>query len=77
MLSSPFGFAVPADDEFLLLVEFDFDPCSGALSGLILGAAAFANQAFESQSPIQWHIEKNRRTHFGSWLNKKVAKEDP
>ena len=47
MLSSPFGFGVSADNEFLLLVEFDFDPCSGALSGLIPGAAAFANQAFE------------------------------
>jgi hypothetical protein len=32
----------------LLLMEFDFDPCSGALFGLIPEAAAFANQAIES-----------------------------
>jgi hypothetical protein len=29
-------------------MEFDFDPCSGALSSLIPEAAAFANQAIES-----------------------------
>jgi len=31
MLPSPFGFGISADDEFLLQVELDFDPCSGAL----------------------------------------------
>jgi len=50
MLPSPFGFGISADDEFLLQVELDFDPCSGALSGLISGAAAFANQTFKSHS---------------------------
>jgi hypothetical protein len=29
-------------------MEFDFDPCSGALSGHIPEAAAFANQPIES-----------------------------
>ena len=27
--------------------ELDFDPCSGALSGLIPGATSFANQTFK------------------------------
>ena len=51
MLPSPFGFGISADDGFLLQVELDFDPCSGALAGLISGAAAFANQTFKSQFP--------------------------
>jgi hypothetical protein len=48
MFSGAFGFSVSANDKFLLSMEFDFDPCSTALSGLIPGAAAFANQASES-----------------------------
>jgi hypothetical protein len=42
--SGTLRFGVSADDEFLLLVEFDFDPCSSAFSRLIPGAAAFTNQ---------------------------------
>ena len=37
ILSRPFRFGVSADNKFLLLMELDFDPCSGALSGLIPG----------------------------------------
>jgi hypothetical protein len=51
MFPSAFRFGVSANDEFLLQVELDFDPCSGAFSGLISGTAAFANQAFKSQFP--------------------------
>ena len=51
MFPASFGVGVSADDEFLLLVEFDFDPRSGALSGLIPGSTPFANQAFKAQFP--------------------------
>jgi hypothetical protein len=34
---------------FLLLMELELDPSSAALSGLIPGAKAFANQAFKSE----------------------------
>ena len=40
--------SLPANDEFLFLMEFEFDPHSAALSGLILGTAAFTDQAFEA-----------------------------
>jgi hypothetical protein len=56
----PFRFGVSADDEFLLLMKLEFDPCSAALSGLIPGTAAFTNQTLKSQfpSPVQklWNV---------------------
>lgn len=39
-----FRFGGSADNEFLFLVQLDLDPCSAALTGLILGTAAFADQ---------------------------------
>jgi hypothetical protein len=51
MFSGAFGFGVAANDKFLLSVEFDFDSCSVALSGLIPGATVFANQTFKSEFP--------------------------
>jgi hypothetical protein len=33
--SEPLGVGISADDEFLLQVELDFDPYSGAFSGFI------------------------------------------
>jgi hypothetical protein len=44
ILPTAFRFSVAANDEFLLLVELDLDPCAGAFSRLIFGAPAFADQ---------------------------------
>jgi len=43
MLSSAFRFGVSADNKFLLLMELELDPWSGALSGLISGTTTFTN----------------------------------
>ena len=55
-----FGFGVSADDELLLQMQLDLDPCSAAFSGLIPGTGAFTNQPFQSEcpSPVQklWNI---------------------
>ena len=60
ILSRAFRLGVSADNKFLLLMELDFDPCSGALSGLIPGTAAFTNQTFKPEfvSPVQklWNV---------------------
>jgi hypothetical protein len=53
MLPSSCRFCVSADDEFLLLMELELDPCSAAFSGLISRAAAFTNQTFKSEFPSQ------------------------
>jgi hypothetical protein len=43
MLSGAFRLGISADDEFLLQMQLDFDLCSGALSGFILGTTALAD----------------------------------
>jgi hypothetical protein len=47
MSPRPFRLGISAGHEFLLIVELDFDPCSGAFAGFVTGAATFADQAFK------------------------------
>jgi len=55
-----FRFRVPADDEFLLQMQLDFDPRSRAPSGLIPRTGALTDQAFQPKfaSPVQklWDV---------------------
>jgi hypothetical protein len=53
MLSRPFRFGVTANDEFLLFMELDFDPCSGLFPGFVSRVGALTDQAFKSQSADQ------------------------
>ena len=46
----PFRFGIASDHEFLLFMELNFDPRSGAFPGFVPGIGALADQAFESQS---------------------------
>jgi hypothetical protein len=60
ILSRPLRLGVATNDEFLLLMEFNLDPSSGAPSGLIPGTGALTNQTFEPKfaSPFQklWNV---------------------
>jgi len=43
ILTRPLRLGVFADNKFLLLMEVELEPCSGAFSGFIPGATAFTN----------------------------------
>jgi hypothetical protein len=49
MFPRSFRFGVSADDEFLLLMQLNLDPCSASLSGLVPGTGAFTDQTFKPE----------------------------
>jgi hypothetical protein len=70
----PFSFGATADHKFLLFVEFNLDPRSGALPGLIRRTGPLTYQAFqpESASPFQklWNVfgKRDRMTNYARRL---------
>ena len=53
MFPRPFGLGKSADNEFLLLVELDLDPCSGAFAGFVTGTATQATSPAAVRRAVQ------------------------